>query len=110
VSVPVLQCHPTTLPDYEPFDFPLAHTICLVAAHSKFTEGLRTTLNSLMTTDYPNSNKLILVIVDGLVKGSMATPEIVLTMTAKLVVTHEEVSCPSMVACFEDPKRLGYWT
>ncbi|KAJ6591390.1 hypothetical protein B0H10DRAFT_2233257 [Mycena sp. CBHHK59/15] len=38
-------------PDYEPFNFPLAHTICLVTAYSESVEGLRTTLDSLATTD-----------------------------------------------------------
>jgi chitin synthase len=70
---------PQPPPDYEPFNFPLAHTITLVTAYSESVEGLRTTLDSLATTDYPNSHKLILVIADGMVKGSgntLTTPEI----------------------------------
>ncbi|KAJ7773361.1 glycosyltransferase family 2 protein [Mycena metata] len=69
--------------DYEPFNFPLLHTICLVTAYSESEEGLRTTLDSLATTDYPNSHKVILIISDGMVKGAgneLTTPEICLTM------------------------------
>ncbi|KAJ6615277.1 chitin synthase-domain-containing protein [Mycena sp. CBHHK59/15] len=67
---PLLNVVPQPPPDYEPFNFPLAHTICLVTAYSESVEGLRTTLDSLATTDYPNSHKLILVIADGMVKGA----------------------------------------
>ncbi|KAJ6544890.1 chitin synthase-domain-containing protein [Mycena sp. CBHHK59/15] len=63
---PLLNVVPQPPPDYEPFNFPLAHTICLVTAYSESVEGLRTTLDSLATTDYPNSHKLILVIADGM--------------------------------------------
>ncbi|KAJ7121864.1 glycosyltransferase family 2 protein [Mycena crocata] len=60
---------PQPPPDYEPFNFHLAHTICLATAYSVSVEGLRTTLDSLATTDYLNSHKLIMVIADGMVKG-----------------------------------------
>jgi chitin synthase len=86
---PLLNVVPQPPADYEPFNYPLAHPICLVTAHSEFVEGLRTTLDSLATTDYPNSHKLILVICDGYVKGvgnSLTTPEIVLTMMKEFVV------------------------
>lgn len=74
---------PQPPPDYEPFNFPLAHTICLVTAYSESEEGLRTTLDSLATTDYPNSHKVILIVADGMVKGdgnALTTPEICLSM------------------------------
>ncbi|CAE6437659.1 unnamed protein product [Rhizoctonia solani] len=99
---------PQPPPDYEPFNFPLAHTICLVTAYSESVEGLRTTLDSLATTDYPNSHKLILVIADGLVKGSgndLTTPEIVLSMMTDLVVPKEEVEPHSYVAIAHGHKR-----
>ncbi|KAF8753934.1 Glycosyltransferase like family 2 [Rhizoctonia solani] len=92
----------------ESFNFPLAHTICLVTAYSESVEGLRTTLDSLATTDYPNSHKLILVIADGLVKGSgndMTTPDIVLSMMTDLVVPREEVEPHSYVAIAHGHKR-----
>ncbi|KAF8844203.1 glycosyltransferase family 2 protein [Paxillus ammoniavirescens] len=95
-------------PDYEPFNFPLAHTICLVTAYSESVEGLRTTIDSLATTDYPNSHKLILVIADGMVKGSgnaMTTPEICLSMMKDFIIPPEEVEPHSYVAIADGHKR-----
>ncbi|MBW0500256.1 hypothetical protein O181_039971 [Austropuccinia psidii MF-1] len=95
-------------PDYEPFNFPLIHTICLVTAYSESVEGLRTTLDSLATTDYPNSHKFILVIADGMVKGSgndMTTPEICLSMMKELLIPAEEVEAKSYVAIADGHKR-----
>ena len=95
-------------PDFMPFNFPLAHTICLVTAYSESVEGLRTTLDSLATTDYPNSHKLIMVIADGMVKGSgndKYTPEIVLSMMKDLVVPEHEVQAHSYVAIADGHKR-----
>ncbi|KAF8905167.1 glycosyltransferase family 2 protein [Mucidula mucida] len=94
--------------DYEPFNFPLAHTICLVTAYSESVEGLRTTLDSLATTDYPNSHKLILVIADGMVNGegnNMKTPEIVLTMMKDLIIPVNEVEPHSYVAIADGHKK-----
>lgn len=95
-------------PDFMPFNFPLAHTICLVTAYSESVEGLRTTLDSLATTDYPNSHKLIMVIADGMVKGSgndKYTPEIVLSMMKELVIPENEVEPHSYVAIADGHKR-----
>ncbi|KAK4698764.1 chitin synthase, partial [Phenoliferia sp. Uapishka_3] len=94
--------------DYEPFNYPLAHTILLVTAYSESVEGLRTTLDSLATTDYPNSHKVILVIADGMVKGSgnsLTTPEIALSMMKELVVSSEDVESLSYVAIADGHKR-----
>ncbi|KAI0049267.1 glycosyltransferase family 2 protein [Auriscalpium vulgare] len=94
--------------DYEPFNFRLAHTICLVTAYSESFEGLRTTLDSLATTDYPNSHKLILVIADGMVKGAgndKTTPEICLTMMKDFVIEPEDVEAHSYVAIADGHKR-----
>ncbi|KAG7099987.1 hypothetical protein E1B28_001780 [Marasmius oreades] len=99
---------PQPPPDYEPFNFPLAHTICLVTAYSESVEGLRTTLDSLATTDYPNSHKLILVIADGMVKGdgnTLTTPEICLGMMKELVIPANEVEPHSYVAIADGHKR-----
>lgn len=99
---------PQPAPDYEPFGFRLAHTICLVTAYSESVEGLRTTLDSLATTDFPNSHKLILVIADGMVKGSgndKSTPEIVLSMMKEFVVEPEDVEAHSYVAIADGHKR-----
>ena len=84
------------------------HTICLVTAYSESLEGLRTTLDSLATTDYPNSHKLIMVIADGMVKGSgnkLTTPEIVLSMMKDFVVPVQEVEAHSYVAIADGHKR-----
>lgn len=94
--------------DYEPFNFPLVQAICLVTAYSESLEGLRTTLDSLATTDYPNSHKVIMVIADGMVKGAgnaLTTPEIVLTMMKELVVPLDEVEAHSYVSIADGHKR-----
>ncbi|TFY74779.1 hypothetical protein EWM64_g9233, partial [Hericium alpestre] len=99
---------PQPPPDYEPFNFPLAHTICLVTAYSESVEGLRTTLDSIATTDYPNSHKLILIIADGLVKGAgndKNTPDICLTMMKDFVIEPEDVEAHSYVAIADGHKR-----
>ncbi|MCO5565642.1 hypothetical protein L7F22_019316 [Adiantum nelumboides] len=94
--------------DYQPFNFPLAHSICMVTAYSESFEGLRTTLDSLATTDYPNSHKLLLIICDGIVKGAgsdMSTPDICLSMMKEFVVPPEEVEGNSYVAIADGYKR-----
>lgn len=105
---PLVNVVPQPPPDYEPFNFPLAHTICLVTAYSESVEGLRTTLDSLATTDYPNSHKLILVIADGMVKGDgneFTTPEICLSMMKEFVIPPNEVEAHSYVAIADGHKR-----
>ncbi|KAJ7126893.1 chitin synthase-domain-containing protein [Mycena epipterygia] len=101
---------PQPPPDYEPFNFPLAHTICLVTAYSESEEGLRTTLDSLATTDYPNSHKVILIIADGMVKGAgnnLTTPEICLSMMKDAVTgsNFDDVQAHSYVAIADGHKR-----
>lgn len=105
---PLVNVVPQPPPDYEPFNFPLAHTICLVTAYSESVEGLRTTLDSLATTDYPNSHKLLLVIADGMVKGAgntLTTPEICLSMMKDLIIPPDEVEAHSYVAIADGHKR-----
>lgn len=105
---PLVNVVPQPPPDFEPFNFPLAHTICLVTAYSESVEGLRTTLDSLATTDYPNSHKLILVIADGMVKGAgntITTPEICLSMMKEFVIPPNEVEPHSYVAIADGHKR-----
>lgn len=105
---PLVNVVPQPPPDFEPFNFPLAHTICLVTAYSESVEGLRTTLDSLATTDYPNSHKLILVIADGMVKGAgntITTPEICLSMMKEFVIPPNEVEAHSYVAIADGHKR-----
>ncbi|SCU81011.1 LANO_0B01750g1_1 [Lachancea nothofagi CBS 11611] len=94
--------------DFMPTTYPLIHTICFVTCYSEDEQGLRTTLDSLATTDYPNSHKLIMVVCDGLIKGSgndLTTPEIALSMVDDFVVPPEEVEPHSYVAVASGSKR-----
>jgi chitin synthase len=105
---PLTNVIPQPGPEFEPFGYPLVHTLCLVTAYSESIEGLRTTLDSIATTDYPNSHKLILVVCDGMVRGSGSkqyTPDIVLSMMKELVIPEEEVEAHSYVAIADGHKR-----
>ncbi|KAL9026423.1 MAG: hypothetical protein Q9196_004910 [Gyalolechia fulgens] len=99
---------PQPPPEWEPFGYPLAHAICLVTAYSEGEEGLRTTLDSIATTDYPNSHKAILVVCDGMIKGQgedLTTPEIALGMMGDHAVLPDEVQAFSYVAVASGSKR-----
>jgi len=99
---------PQPPPEWQPFGYPLAHAICLVTAYSEGAEGLRTTLDSIATTDYPNSHKLILVICDGMIKGkgeSLTTPDICLGMMKDHAILPHEVQAYSYVAVASGSKR-----
>ncbi|KAH8657474.1 putative chitin synthase 4 [Tricladium varicosporioides] len=94
--------------DWQPFGYPLAHTICLVTAYSEGELGVRTTLDSIAMTDYPNSHKVILVVCDGIIKGkgeTMSTPEIILSMMKDHSVLPDEVPAFSYVAVSSGSKR-----
>jgi chitin synthase len=102
--------HVIAQPDinFMPFNFSLAHSICLVTAYSEGIQGLRTTLDSIATTDYPNSHKLIVVIADGIITGSgneMSTPDICLSMMRDLIVPKDEVQPYSYIAIADGAKR-----
>ncbi|KAK9762018.1 hypothetical protein K7432_012629 [Basidiobolus ranarum] len=95
-------------PSFQPFDFNLAYAILLVTCYSEGADGIRTTLDSLATTDYPQSHKLILVIADGLIVGSgndMSTPDICLSMMKDFVIAPENVQPYSYVAIADGSKR-----
>ncbi|KAF2459896.1 chitin synthase 4 [Lineolata rhizophorae] len=99
---------PQPPPDWQPFGYPLAHAICLVTAYSEGADGLRTTLDSIATTEYPNSHKLILVICDGMIKGKgedFSTPDIALGMMKDHAVLPDEVQAFSYVAVASGSKR-----
>lgn len=99
---------PQPPPEWQPFGYPLAHAICLVTAYSEGEEGLRTTLNSIATTDYPNSHKTILVVCDGMIKGQgedLTTPEITLGMMRNHAILPDEVQAFSYVAVASGSKR-----
>ena len=99
---------PQPPPEWQPFGYPLVHAICLVTAYSEGADGLRTTLDSIATTDYPNSHKAILVVCDGLIKGkgeSLTTPDICLSMMGDFAVLPEDVQAFSYVAVASGSKR-----
>lgn len=94
--------------DWMPFDFPLAHTMCLVTAYSEGAEGIRTTLDSIATTDYPNSHKCIVVICDGIIKGkgeAVSTPDVCLGMLKDHSTPPDLVQPFSYVAVASGSKR-----
>ena len=94
--------------DYMPFNYPLAHTICLVTCYSEGLDGVRTTLDSIATSDYPNSHKLILVVCDGVITGhgeSMSTPEVCISMMRDFVIPPEQVEPTSYIAIADGSKR-----
>ncbi|KAK5133271.1 hypothetical protein LTR08_008005 [Meristemomyces frigidus] len=94
--------------EWQPFGYPLAHAICLVTAYSEGPEGIRTTLDSIATTDYPNSHKLMFLICDGIIKGkgeSMSTPEACLSMMRDPAVHPDDVQPFSYVAVASGSKR-----
>ncbi|KAJ5290932.1 hypothetical protein N7478_000183 [Penicillium angulare] len=99
---------PQPPPEWQPFGFPLAHALCLVTCYSEGEEGIRTTLDSIAMTDYPNSHKTILVICDGVIKGKgeeFSTPEIVVGMMKDHVIPPDEVQPFSYVAVATGSKR-----
>lgn len=79
-----------------------------MTAYSESPPGLRTTLDSIATSDYPNSHKCILVIADGIVKGSGnddKTPDIVLSMMKDMLEPKDQVTGNSYVAIAHGHKR-----
>jgi chitin synthase len=94
--------------DYQPFGYPLVHAICLVTAYSEGEEAIRTTLDSVARTEYPNSHKLILMICDGNIKGKgekLSTPDICLSMMKDNAMPPHEVTAYSYVAVTSGSKR-----
>ncbi|CAI7598367.1 unnamed protein product [Penicillium pancosmium] len=99
---------PQPPPEWQPFGYPLAHALCLVTCYSEGEDGIRTTLDSIAMTDYPNSHKTLLVICDGIIKGKgeeFSTPEIVLGMMKEHVIVPDEVQPFSYVAVATGSKR-----
>jgi chitin synthase len=99
---------PQPPPEYQPFGFQLAHTICLVTTYNESAAGLRTTFDSIATSDYPNSHKLLFIICDGNIKGageSKTTPDYVVSMMKDLAVPAKEVQAFSYVAIANGYKR-----
>lgn len=104
--------HPDVVPqppvEYQPFGYPLVHCLTLITAYSEDLDGLRTTMDSVATTDYPNSHKLMLVVCDGLIKGSgneKSTPDIALDLMTDFCVPREDVQPFSYIAVAQGSKR-----
>lgn len=94
--------------EYQPFGYPLAHTICLVTTYNESIDGLRTTFDSIATSQYPNSHKILFVISDGMIKGageSRSTPEYVISMMKDLAVPADQVQAFSYAAIASGYKR-----
>ncbi|KAI9279273.1 chitin synthase-domain-containing protein [Sporodiniella umbellata] len=90
------------------FNFNLIYTLMVVTCYSEGEEGLRTTLDSLANTDYPNSHKLLLVICDGVITGSgnaKSTPDIVLSMMKEDTIPRSNVQAHSYIAIADGFKR-----
>jgi len=112
VSGPQGFIHESVVPqpplEWQPFGYPLAHAICLVTAYSEGPDGIRTTLDSIAMTDYPNSHKLMFIVCDGLIKGkgeAMSTPDVCLSMMKDHSVLPDEVQAYSYVAVASGSKR-----
>ncbi|KAI8366008.1 chitin synthase [Radiomyces spectabilis] len=93
---------------YMPFNFPLVHTICLVTCYSEGEEGVRTTLDSIATSDYPNTHKLILVVCDGIITGhgnGRSTPDICVSMMQDFIIPADQVEPSSYIAIADGAKR-----
>ena len=99
---------PQPPPDWQPFGYPLAHVLCLVTAYSEGKEGMRSTLDSIAMTEYPNSHKTIFVICDGIIKGkgeSGSTPDYALSMLGDHTIPPDKVEEFSYVAVASGAKR-----
>lgn len=93
---------------YQPFGFPLLHTICFVTCYSEGRDSLRVTLDSISTTDYLNSHKLLFIVCDGLIKGSEndeLTSDIIIDMMYDFVIPPEEVKPSSYISIASGAKR-----
>lgn len=99
---------PQPPPEFMPFNFPLIHVLAMVTTYNESAAGLRTTFDSIATSEYPNSHKLLFVICDGNIKGAgetNTTPEYVVSMMKDLAVPADEVQAFSYVAIETGYKR-----
>ena len=93
---------------YMPYGVPLLHTICFVTCYSESKDGIKSTLDSICNTRYPDTHKLLMVVCDGLIKGSgndKTTPELVLELIDDLSVDTNKVDAYSYVAVAYGKKR-----
>lgn len=93
---------------YMPDNYPLIHIICFVTCYSEDEDGIRVTLDSISTSDYPNSHKLLFIVCDGLIKGSgsdMYTSDIILSMMDDYVRLPESVEASSYISIASGSKQ-----
>lgn len=93
---------------YMPDNYPLIHIICFVTCYSEDEDGIRVTLDSISTSDYPNSHKLLFIVCDGLIKGSgsdMYTSDIILSMMNDYVKLPESVEASSYISIASGSKQ-----
>ncbi|OMJ23371.1 Chitin synthase 4 [Smittium culicis] len=86
----------------------ILHTFLVVTCYSEGARGIRTTLDSLAITDYPDSHKCLFVVCDGLIKGegeSINTPDICLSMMHDFVIPPDRVHAFSYVSIAVGSKR-----
>eukprot|EP00842_Homolaphlyctis_polyrhiza_P002283 jgi/Hompol1/3055/HPOL_000022-RA len=80
LPIPPGSIHRHSLSQSEPLD---PYTLLLVTCYSEDEHSIRGTLDSLASTDYPTSRKLLFVIADGLVTGdgnTRTTPDYIISM------------------------------
>jgi chitin synthase len=81
--------------------------ICCVPCYTEGIDSLKVTINSLALTTYPNNQKIIFVVCDGMVKGvgnDKFTPDIVLDI---LGCSGQQPPCRSYIALGDDMKQLN---
>lgn len=95
---------------YMPDNYPLIHTVCFVTCYSEDEEGIRITLDSLSTSSYPNSHKLLFIVCDGLIKGSGSdeyTSDIILKMMNDYVKPPQQVEPSSYISIATGAKQYN---
>ncbi|PVV02664.1 hypothetical protein BB560_002876 [Smittium megazygosporum] len=89
-------------------DLEYLYTMLLVTCYSEGAHGIRTTLDSLVLTDYPDKYKCLFVICDGLITGegeSLSTPDICLSMMQDFVIPPDKIQAFSYVSIATGSKR-----
>ncbi|KAI9152628.1 ATP-dependent RNA helicase [Blastocladiella emersonii ATCC 22665] len=82
------------------------HTVVLVTCYSEGEEELKKTLDSVSATDFPDDQKLIFVVADGIITGKgnkLSTPDTVLSLMEEVVLGPTEPM--SYVAIADGAKR-----
>ncbi|OLY83421.1 Chitin synthase 4 [Smittium mucronatum] len=91
-----------------PLNFDPLYTLLLVTCYSEGAHGIRTTLDSLASTEYPSKFKCLFVVCDGIIKGEgedATTPDICLSMICDFVIPPDKVQEYSYVSIASGSKR-----